>query len=241
MADVTKKELYTHPGLIWLRCIELYEAWLPDDTVEWTSVTTALTGSRRSLIIVLTGASDTITYYLIDVNTSVNDCYHFSQFFALPGMYQMPKGTPLVVGTRTVTDVFEASIEACRRQLVEYFTNSSMIGVGSDAGYNFVEIEIQSVQRVRKYNRYGLRWYDSTIICYYEETAEVTVPGQQNLFNQPREGAGSAIGGGGGGGSTDITPLVTAINDLVRRDVVTQINNGAVSVYSFSGDIVEEP
>lgn len=238
MADITIKELYTHPGLIWLRCIELYEAWLPDDTVAWTSTTTGLVSSRRALTIVLTGASDTTTYVLIDVNTSVNDCYHFSSFFALPGMGSMPKGTPLVVGSRTVTDVYGESIELARRTMVEYWTNSSQTSVAAYAGYNYVEIEIQSVQRVRSYNRYGYRWLDSTIICYYEQTTDVVVPGDQNLFNQPKEGAGVAAGGGGGG-SVDLSPVVEALNDIAMIDVDYSANNGGV-VFSLRGRVRNE-
>lgn len=237
MATTVIQEWLPHAGAVWSRIIDLiYEVCL-DDTKTLGFDPHSVSGYRCNQINVNQGADQT-QYVLIDVAMPATEKYNFEYFFTLPGLKRSPPVMPYVAGSRNTLDYWDSKIPGIR----SLFTSNAV-------GWTVVQVDSQDYTVALPPTRFkGAAWsckkglhygLDYVMAVSEDSTPTDGYPGAIPDISGSPALAPVQIVSSGGGGSTDLAPVVEALNDIARRDVVTAIDNGNVSVWQFSGDIVE--
>lgn len=238
MPTVTKGEVYPHIGAVWKRMVELWELWLADSTLTWAlNAGTSYLG-RPAVLITLTAGADVQEFYLVDYGMPNSGGYAPDLMLAAPGWTHMPKAFPPTIAGRTVSTEFNSKLVAARKQLWINKTNAFSGSFQDFGGYALPGLSATVRMQYLAW-RYECRLgTDMVTMTTYTATANDTIPGDVNLAH-PISMTNVVTLGGGGGGEVDLAPLTLAVQDLVHRDVVTILDNGNISVWMFSGDIVE--
>lgn len=241
MPTVTKGEVYPHIGAVWKRIVELWTAWVQDATKTWAFNASSSYLGRPAVLVTLTAGADVEEFYLVDYGAGNSGTYAPDFMLSQPGFQTVPPVLPPTVAGRTTATEWGGKLVAARKQL--WINRTSAF---SGAYQDFGGYSLPGLTGVVRMQFLGWRYEcrlgtDYTTLTTAVETANDTIPGGASLTPEIRINSVTTLGGGGGGGAVDVGPLVTAINDLARRDVVSVIDNGNISVWQFAGDIVEPP
>lgn len=236
MAAITATELYGNPGAVWNRVVALFDMYLLDSSLAWTSAVVGATYSSRSVTVVITGAVDVTTYILVDINTPSTLTHSLFGLFAFPNMNRTNRMLNSVYLGRNISAEFLNKLRAIKKLMVAAWTGGTFRG---ETVYTSQLIAGLTFDQTVSATTYQLRQ------TYYTDTMSMATRIPAAGFQTPGEvdiGAASIVPNTTIAlEAVDVAGIVTALNDVARRDVATSIDNGNVTVYNYSGDIVEPP
>jgi len=232
MPTVTVQEMYSGPGPVWRRVVELWEAWLVDATKTWAFTANTTVNSRRAAIVTLTAGANVDVYQLVDYGQNATTRYPADFVQCQPGWNTVTKAWAPTVAGRTVATEWNGKLVAARKAILDNWTNASSSSYAERLeSWNAT---LNGLVRVRY-----LGWIeqcrggtDYTSLVTYEATASDTIPGDVNIAPPVQVTNVTTIGGGGG--STDIEPVVEALNDIAAQDYNISLNNGQ-TIFSVKG------
>lgn len=234
MATITVNEWHPDVGSIWARMVALWEAYVVDTTLTW-AFTTATVSTHRVARVTITGAVDTNVYNLTDGATGSTNVQPVIFVQSRPGWMYFPKVLEVTYGARTTTTDWTANMQAARRSIWSLWTSCaftadttlaySLNGLGGVATWAWFTVRSESTLLI-----------DWSVVTVKAQTAT-------DYFFQSRpistgQLAPSAVVLSTGGGSTDLSGVVTALQDIAHQDIVTAVDNGMVVVLQKSGDTI---
>lgn len=236
MAVTEIPEYHPHAGAVWARAIDLLsEATLDEDKTFGFSI--ALEAGFRQLRIGVTLAGDVSLYKLNDLGTPDTEKYNVEYVATLTGIRKMPPVFPKFAGARNTLDFWIGYAGNMRKAWLEEcvgWTSTIIDGLDYTVTPPATRL-VGDIWRCTKGLHFAVDWI---MAAANSGTAPVAYEGSQPEF-QGQPALAPVLVIGSGGGSVDLTPVVTAINDNTRRDVQTTIDNGAITVLQYSGDIME--
>lgn len=239
MPTVTKGEVYPHLGAIWKRMVALWEVWLQDSTLTWALNAASSYLGRPAVKITLTAGADVQEFYLVDYGAPNSGIYPPDLMVSCPGWMNMPTILAPTYGARTTATEFGSKLVAARKQLWLNKTNAFSSSFTDFGGYNLPGLTAVVRAQYLAWRFECRLGTDIVTMTTAIQTADDTIPGGQDLSAPIVPTNVTTLGSGGGGATIDLAPLTQAVEDLLNRDVVTTIDNGNISVWMFSGDIVE--
>lgn len=231
------KEWYPHAGAIWARIIDLFTEVALDDTKTFGYDFYSVSGYRAEVPLVNVGG-DQYQYVLIDMGMANTEKYNFDYFWTLPGIRKTPPVLPKLGGARDTLNYWNTKIPSIRADFVARALGSTytMISVPDYTYANPPTRIVGAAWEVKKTLHYHA---DYTMATAESDAGTAGYAGSTpDVQGTPALGPAQIVSSGGGG-SVDLDPLVTAVNDLCRRDVQTSIDNGSITVLQYSGDIIE--
>lgn len=233
MATNTYTEWHPHLGSIWQRAVGLWEGYIGDATVTWSASYTTVS-SHWCWQITLTGAVDTNVWKLVDGGRRAADFQPVQYIANLPGWRTMPKVQPATQASRTTETDWNTNLRSARGAIWVDYDN------GDTVSYTTVSKNLTSLSMVAKYGYAVVRYDNDTVmdvVCLITGTQTAT----EYLYNGQPVTSGVptndlTVIGGGGGAAVDLTPVVSAIEELAMVDYDTSINNGS-QMWSMHGRV----
>lgn len=232
MATITNTEYYPHVGQVWKRAVQLWEVYLQDATLAWSSSLTAV-NSKMALTVTLAGPVDTTIYRLSDVNHASGRVYGLDFIFTLPGMMYMPKVLEASYGARVTKTEFGNKISNLRASAIAQWTQGTQIQTGTGS-FNVFNPTGEVTWSVQTYRLDFMVVQDAMNLFTVASTVTDTFPGGEN----PTQGVSrqSVTLAGGSSAPQDNTAIVAALNDIAMIDVSYTANNGG-AVWSMRGKV----
>jgi len=237
MATIETQEWYPHAGAMWARLIDLFTECVLDDTKTFGYDFYTVSSYRAEVPIINVGG-DSYHYVLIDMGMLSADKYSWDHFWTLPGIKKTPPVLPKLAGSRNTLDYWNTKIPNIRSDFVARALGNTytMLDVPDYTYANPPTRIVGAVWACKKTLHYNV---DMVLATAESDAGTAGYAGSTPDVNGAPALSPAQIVSSGGGGSVDLDPLVTAVNDLCRRDVQTSIDNGAITVLQYSGDIVE--
>jgi hypothetical protein len=191
-------------------------------TMELTNMTSATVGTTRVI-------------QMLDMPTSIVKC-------PIEYVQQSPgwsNASPILVDRTTpwtTTAGWEGTMMAMRKAVYESICGCNTITYASTL-YSSIKYQTDA----RQYTTpliCGVKVSHDAIALFLENGGTGDAP---NLVSGAPNSGGPALAIIAPTIAVDTSPIVAALTDLLNRDVMTQLNNGAVTVLGWSGDVIENP
>lgn len=239
MATNNYYNLHEDAGAVWYHVNLLWQLYVEHET--WTfghTWTTRSNGSQDFLALKITITTDTDTdnYELTFLDTPV-----FSGTGKNPPHYVMSRpafgyGAPVMApsyGARDTIADYNSNMHPIKLQILVHSCNASD---GTDSYVDGTGFDGWVANRT--YQTLFTWYYGAYVLVDYIAVNSgdlKLLPGNPG-YNPLMYGLAGAPQAGGGGGSTDLTPVVDAIDNLAMVDYNTSINNGA-QMWSMRGRV----
>jgi len=239
MADIDYYEVHPHAGSVWLKMLEIWLEYLPNETWTFgvTYTTNAFSGLAFLVVVVeVVQDTDTVRNHMALSDTPTvsgygnNPCVYVG---SRPGFGAMPPVLPYLYGARSVIGDYDSNLHPAKITLLQRCTNAYHVSSQHASGGGYIDPQNFSTFTSIFFDRAG-PWTMTDVIQTWDEDAVWRPAGDQPTINPYQEGVPG--GGGSGGVSVDLAPLVAAVEELAMVDHNLSINNGSV-MFSVTGKV----
>lgn len=227
----TTKVGVTTVGAAWAVALGLWVDFANGVYTSWSYAVSILNSGYDIEVTVGLSGGGTDVHKIQPLDTNWNDHLSLNYVFASPGWRAMPQVLlPLTVPGGTAIDTaFTNGPWALRNSILVTWCNASSSQNTNDQHACPEGAQTTVWRRVWKHS--NLLYVDVIGIMWG------TLTGLDSVTGQPTDYIGSSPAitmVSGGGGTVDLTPLVTAVNEIANKDMLININDGEAVLEAWS-------